>query len=201
MWNEWEQKTESVHQVRLHFSWSGAITRREAHKAPVQRWRKNTSFQASWLGRASEWCKPGGCFLQDGSAPLFFPVQPSSFPPSPEQGIQTLQVADCVYHLFPFAVFPGPLSPPPVLARVLYLLCPSSLSLCSYQGLIYGWEMFGFSINRGELTNCLFNLYAEYIMRNAGLEEAQAGIKMLGKISITSDMQMTPPLWQKVKKN
>ena len=37
----------------------------------------------------------------------------------------------------------------------------------------------------------LFNLYAEYIMRNAGL----------GEISITSDMQMTPPLWQKVKKN
>ena len=30
---------------------------------------------------------------------------------------------------------------------------PSSLSLCSHQGLIYGWEMFGFSINRGELTN------------------------------------------------
>ena len=45
------------------------------------------------------------------------------------------------------------------------------------------------------LSPCLFNLYAEYIMRNAGLEEAQAGIKMLGEISITSDMQMTPPLW------
>ena len=51
------------------------------------------------------------------------------------------------------------------------------------------------------LSPCLFNLYAEYIMRNAGLEETQAGIKMLGEISITSDMQMTPPLWQKVKKN
>ena len=48
---------------------------------------------------------------------------------------------------------------------------------------------------------CLFNLYAEYIMRNAGLEEAQAGIKLPGEISITSDMQMTPPLWQKVKRN
>ena len=41
---------------------------------------------------------------------------------------------------------------------------------------------------------------AEYIMRNAGLEETQAGIKIAG-ISITSDMQMTPPLWQKVKRN
>ena len=43
--------------------------------------------------------------------------------------------------------------------------------------------------------------YAEYIMRNAGLEETQAGIKIAGEISITSDMQMTPPLWKKVKRN
>ena len=38
-------------------------------------------------------------------------------------------------------------------------------------------------------------------MRNAGLDEAQAGIKIAGVIAITSDMQMTPPLWQKAKKN
>ena len=51
------------------------------------------------------------------------------------------------------------------------------------------------------LSPCLFNLYAEYIMRNAGLEEAQAESRLPGEISITSDMQMTPPLWQKVKRN
>ena len=51
------------------------------------------------------------------------------------------------------------------------------------------------------LSPCLFSLYAKYIMRNARLDEAQAGIKMLGEISITSDMQMTPLLWQKAKKN
>ena len=51
------------------------------------------------------------------------------------------------------------------------------------------------------LSPCLFNLYAEYIMQNAGLGEAQAGIKLLGEISITSDMQMTPSLWQEVKRN
>ena len=51
------------------------------------------------------------------------------------------------------------------------------------------------------LSPCLFNLHAEYIMRNTGLGKAQAGIKILGETSITSDMQMTPPLWQKVKKN
>ena len=45
------------------------------------------------------------------------------------------------------------------------------------------------------------DFYAEYIMRNAGLEEAQAGIKIAGEKSITSGMPVTPPLWQKVKKN
>ena len=45
----------------------------------------------------------------------------------------------------------------------------------------------------------LFNLYPEYIMRNAGLEEAQAGIKIVGTNIITSDMQMSLPLWRKVK--
>ena len=44
------------------------------------------------------------------------------------------------------------------------------------------------------LSPCLFNLYAEYIMRNAGLDEAQAEIKIPGEILITSNMQMTPPL-------
>ena len=49
------------------------------------------------------------------------------------------------------------------------------------------------------LSPCLFDLYAVYVMRNAGLEEAQAGIKLPGEISITSNMQVTPPLWQKAK--
>ena len=49
------------------------------------------------------------------------------------------------------------------------------------------------------LSLCLFNLYAEYIMQNTGLDEAQAGIKLAGEISIISDTQMTPLLWQKVK--
>ena len=51
------------------------------------------------------------------------------------------------------------------------------------------------------LSPCLFNSYAEYIMRNAGLEETQLESRLPGEISITSDMQMTPPLWQKVKRN
>ena len=53
------------------------------------------------------------------------------------------------------------------------------------------------------LSPCLFNFYAEYIMRNAGLDEAQPGIKIAGKNinKITSDMQMILHLWQKVKRN
>ena len=62
------------------------------------------------------------------------------------------------------------------------------------------WFQNGKGVHQGYiLSPCLFNFYAEYIMRNAGLEEAQAGIKIAGRNIITSDMQMTPPLWKKVK--
>ena len=54
------------------------------------------------------------------------------------------------------------------------------------------WYKIGKGICQGcVLSPCFFNLYAEYIMRNGKLDEAQAGIKIAG----------TPPLWQKVKKN
>ena len=49
------------------------------------------------------------------------------------------------------------------------------------------------------LSLCLFNVYTEYIMRNAGLDEAQAGIKIAGRNINNLDMQMTPPLWQKAR--
>ena len=44
------------------------------------------------------------------------------------------------------------------------------------------WFQIGKGIHQGYiLSPCLFNLYAEYILRNAGLEEAQAGIKIAGR--------------------
>ena len=64
------------------------------------------------------------------------------------------------------------------------------------------WLEIGKGVGQGcILLSCLFNLYEEYIMRNAGLEEDKLESRFLGEISITSDMQMTPPLWQKEKKN
>ena len=49
------------------------------------------------------------------------------------------------------------------------------------------------------LSPCLFNLHAEYIIGNARLDEAQAGIKTAKVNNNTSDTQMIPTLWQKVK--
>ena len=64
------------------------------------------------------------------------------------------------------------------------------------------WFQIGKGVRQGcILPPCLFNFYAEYIMRNAGLEERKMESRLLGEISITSDRQMTPPLWQKVKRN
>ena len=44
------------------------------------------------------------------------------------------------------------------------------------------------------LSPCLFNLYAEYIMQNPGLDEAQTAIKIAGRNTNNHDTQMTPPL-------
>ena len=64
------------------------------------------------------------------------------------------------------------------------------------------WFQIGKGVRQGcILSPCLFNLNAEYIMRNAGLKEAQAEIKIAGRNIITSDMQMIPLLWQKLKRN
>ena len=60
------------------------------------------------------------------------------------------------------------------------------------------WLQIGKGICQGcMLSPCLFNLNAEYMMRNAGLDEAQAGVKMPGEISTTSDMQVTLPYGRK----
>ena len=65
------------------------------------------------------------------------------------------------------------------------------------------WFQIGKGVCQGcILSPCLFNLYEEYIMKNAGLVmKHKLESRLPGEISITSDMQMTQPLWQKMKKN
>ena len=58
------------------------------------------------------------------------------------------------------------------------------------------WFQIGEGVCQGcILSLCLFNLYAEYIM--LGWMNHKVESRLLGEISVTSDMQMTPPLWQK----
>ena len=64
------------------------------------------------------------------------------------------------------------------------------------------WFQIGKGVHRGYiLSPYLFNLYAEYIMRNAGLDEAQAGIKIARRNINNLRRQVTSPLWQEVKRN
>ena len=51
------------------------------------------------------------------------------------------------------------------------------------------------------LSPCLLNLYAEYIMRDSGLEEAQAGIKIAGRNINNLRYADDTTIWQKVKRN
>ena len=64
------------------------------------------------------------------------------------------------------------------------------------------WFQIGKGVRQGYiLSPCLFNFYAEYIMRNTGLEEAQAGIKIAGRNINNLRYTDDTTLWQRVKRN
>ena len=68
------------------------------------------------------------------------------------------------------------------------------------------WTADWFQIEKGVrqgyiLSPCLFSLYTEHIMRNAGLEAAQAGIKIAGRNINNLRYADDTTLWQKVKRN
>ena len=64
------------------------------------------------------------------------------------------------------------------------------------------WFQIGKGVRQGcILSPCLFNLYAEYVMRNAGLDEAQAGVKISGRNINNLRYADDTTLWQKVKRN
>ena len=64
------------------------------------------------------------------------------------------------------------------------------------------WFKIGKGMHQGSILSlCLFNLYAEYIMRSSGLEEAQAGIKIVGRNINNLRYADDTTLMQKVKRN
>ena len=68
-------------------------------------------------------------------------------------------------------------------------------------GMEQDWSQIGQGVRQGYiLSPCLFNLYAEYIMRNAGLDEGQARIKIAGRNINKLRYADDTTSWQKVKK-
>ena len=81
------------------------------------------------------------------------------------------------------------------------LVCKSKVTVRTRSGAI-DWFRIGKGVCQGCISSpCLFNLYAEYIMWNARLDEAQAGIKIARRNISNLYMQITPPLWHKAKRN
>ena len=64
------------------------------------------------------------------------------------------------------------------------------------------WFQIGEGVHQGcILSLCLFNSHAKYIMRNTGLDEAQAGLKIAGRNISNLRYADDTTLWQKAKKN
>ena len=64
------------------------------------------------------------------------------------------------------------------------------------------WLQIGKGVHQGCISSpCLFNLYAEYSCEMLDWMKHKLESRLPGEIAITSDMQMIPPLWQKVKRN
>ena len=93
---------------------------------------------------------------------------------------------------------------PDHLTRLLRNLCADHEATVRTGHGTTDWFQIGKGVSQGcILSPCLFNFYAEYIMRNPGLEEAQAGIKIAGRNinHLRYEDDTTPRLWQKEKRN
>ena len=88
---------------------------------------------------------------------------------------------DCVDHNILWKVLKEMGIPDHLTCLFIYLYAGEEATVRIGYG-ITDWFQIGKEVHQGcKLSPCLFNLYAEYIMRNAGLEEAQAGIKIAGR--------------------
>ena len=81
------------------------------------------------------------------------------------------------------------------------LYAGQELAVRTGQGTTY-WFQIGKGVHQAcILLPCLINLYTEYIIKNTGWMSHELESRFPGEMSITSDMQMTPLLWKKVKRN
>ena len=85
---------------------------------------------------------------------------------------------------------------------------PLEKAVCTSRSNSYNWTgttdwfQIGKGVHQGYiLSSCLFNLHAEYIMRNSGAGRSTSWNQDCQEKYKQPDTQMTPPLWQKVKKN
>ena len=115
--------------------------------------------------------------------------------------IDYAKIFDCVDHNKPWKILKETGVPVHLTCFLRNLYAGQDTTVRTWLGTT-DWFQIGKGVHQGCIFSpCLFNLYTDYIMRNAGLEEAKLESRLSGEISITSDMQMTPHLWQKVKKN
>src|SRR5574341_772976 len=98
----------------------------------------------------------------------------------------TAKVFDCVDHNKPWKILQAMGIPDHLTCLLRNLYAGQEATVRTGHGRT-DWVQIGKGVRQGcILSPCLFNLYAEYIMRNAGLEEAQAESRLLGEISVIS---------------
>ena len=116
--------------------------------------------------------------------------------------IDYAKVFDCVHHNKLWKIVKEMGIPDHQTCLLRYLYVSQEATVRTGHGTT-DWFQIGKGVCQGcILSPCLFNLYAEYIMRNAGLEEAEAEIKIAGRnINNLRYADDTTLMWQKVKRN
>ena len=115
--------------------------------------------------------------------------------------IHYIEAFDCVDHNKLWKILKEMGRPDPVTCLLRNLYAGQEATVKTGHGTT-DWIQIGKGVRQGcILSPCLFNFYAEYIMRNACWKKQKLESRLPGEISITSDMQMLPPLWQKMKRN
>ena len=114
--------------------------------------------------------------------------------------IEYTKAFDCVYHTKLWKILQE-MGIPDHLTFLLWNLYAGQEATVRTRHGTTDWFQIGKGVCQGYiLSPCLFNLHAKHIMWNAGLNKHKLESRLLREISITSDMQMTLPLWQKARR-